>query len=198
MMKKDKNTKVILTVRDNDDVWWNSYCSFMRHETRRYSFAGFCMEGLMNFFGSRGYMGEETRAMIEVGEVVVADYLSEGALHPGLRVESTIRKVTSEERKYKSCYNKHNLYVMSVVPKKNLLVWNIKEGWEPLCRFLEKPVPEVPVPYDNKTGTNFMEEYAWQSSILKHSENEFNKNMAITVTKIGILSYLAYKEYRSG
>ena len=45
MVKKDKNTKVILTVRDNDDVWWNSYCSFMRHETRRYSFAGFCMEG---------------------------------------------------------------------------------------------------------------------------------------------------------
>ena len=42
----------------------------------------------MNFFGSRGYMGEETQAMIEVGEIVVADYLDEGALHPGLRVES--------------------------------------------------------------------------------------------------------------
>ena len=42
----------------------------------------------MNFFGSRGYMGKETQAMIEVGDIVVADYLDQGALHPGLRVES--------------------------------------------------------------------------------------------------------------
>ena len=53
------------------------------------------------------------------------------------------------------------------MPKENLLVWNVKDGWEPLCNFLGKPVPEGPLPYDNKTGTNFMEEYAWQSSVLK-------------------------------
>ena len=55
----------------------------------------------------------------------------------------------------------------SVVPKENLLVWNVKDGWEPLCNFLGKPTPDGPVPYDNKTGTNFMEEYAWQSPVLK-------------------------------
>jgi len=36
--------------------------------------------------------------------------------------------------------------VKEVVPEDQLLVWNIKEGWEPLCKFLEKPVPSVPIP----------------------------------------------------
>ena len=54
-----------------------------------------------------------------------------------------------------------------MVPKENLLVWNVKDGWEPLCNFLGKPVPEGPLPHDNKTGTNFLVEYAWQSPVVK-------------------------------
>ena len=36
--------------------------------------------------------------------------------------------------------------VKEVVPEDRLLVWNIKEGWEPLCKFLNRPVPNVPIP----------------------------------------------------
>ena len=36
--------------------------------------------------------------------------------------------------------------VKEVVPEDRLLIWNIKEGWEPLCRFLGKPVPNIPIP----------------------------------------------------
>ena len=32
-----------------------------------------------------------------------------------------------------------------------LLVWNPAEGWEPLCEFLEVPVPDGPVPNVNDT-----------------------------------------------
>ena len=46
----------------------------------------------------------------------------------------------------------HNMYVQSVVPKEDLLVWNLKDGWEPLCEFLGKPIPEGPIAHDNKTG----------------------------------------------
>ena len=28
----------------------------------------------------------------------------------------------------------------------------MKDGWEPLCHFLGKPVPADPIPHDNKTG----------------------------------------------
>ena len=76
--------------------------------------------------------------------------------------------MTSKEQKLKSCYKKHNLYVKSIVPKENLLVWNVKDGWEPLCKFLGKKVPAGPIPHDNRTGDHkFIEEYAWKSGFMK-------------------------------
>ena len=32
------------------------------------------------------------------------------------------------------------------MPADQLLVFSVKEGWEPLCEFLGKPVPEEPFP----------------------------------------------------
>lgn len=49
----------------------------------------------------------------------------------------------------RSRYRQHNLYVQSRCPPEQLLVFNTKEGWEPLCKFLEKPVPSVPFPKQN-------------------------------------------------
>ena len=37
----------------------------------------------------------------------------------------------------------------SVVPKDQLLVFDVSEGWEPLCKFLDLPVPDVPFPNIN-------------------------------------------------
>lgn len=34
-------------------------------------------------------------------------------------------------------YTKYNEFVASAVPKKNLLVFNVQQGWAPLCEFLE-------------------------------------------------------------
>jgi hypothetical protein len=36
--------------------------------------------------------------------------------------------------------------VQSTVPSDRLLVWSVGEGWEPLCEFLEVPVPDTPFP----------------------------------------------------
>ena len=44
-------------------------------------------------------------------------------------------------KKWKYSRLKHNMYVINTVPKENLLVWNLKDGWEPLCKFLNKPIP---------------------------------------------------------
>ncbi|CAI7590793.1 unnamed protein product [Penicillium bialowiezense] len=43
-------------------------------------------------------------------------------------------------------YKEHYELVESLVPKDNLLYYQVKEGWEPLCRFLGQPVPDVPFP----------------------------------------------------
>src|SRR5918912_1521524 len=42
-----------------------------------------------------------------------------------------------------------NQQVIDTVPEDRLLVWNPKEGWEPLCEFLEVPVPDQPLPHVN-------------------------------------------------
>ena len=33
-----------------------------------------------------------------------------------------------------------------MVPADRLLVWEVKEGWGPLCKFLDLPVPQEPFP----------------------------------------------------
>jgi hypothetical protein len=39
-----------------------------------------------------------------------------------------------------------NRQVQENVPAERLLVWEVSQGWEPLCRFLEVTVPEAPFP----------------------------------------------------
>ena len=43
------------------------------------------------------------------------------------------------------------------VPAKKLLKFNVKEGWEPLCKFLNVPVPDAPFPNVNSSAF-FIEE----------------------------------------
>jgi len=46
-------------------------------------------------------------------------------------------------------FKAHIEEVKRVVPADRLLIFEIKEGWEPLCKFLGKPVPSVPFPHVN-------------------------------------------------
>jgi len=42
--------------------------------------------------------------------------------------------------------------VRATVPAERLLVWRPQDGWEPLCEFLELPVPSEPLPHVNDTA----------------------------------------------
>ena len=46
-------------------------------------------------------------------------------------------------------YRIHNHRVKSIVPADKLLVYNVKEGWKPLCDFLECEAPTVAFPREN-------------------------------------------------
>lgn len=68
----------------------------------------------------------------------------------------------------KQRYMSHNLYVKNQVPEEDLLVWNVKEGWDPLCKFLEKTLPEEPFPHANKTGDmEYIDKYAHKSDFFE-------------------------------
>lgn len=46
-------------------------------------------------------------------------------------------------------FNAHNDAVKKTIPASQLLVYEVKEGWEPLCEFLGVPVPDEPFPRTN-------------------------------------------------
>ena len=43
-------------------------------------------------------------------------------------------------------YDGHNDEVKALIPKEQLLVYDVREGWEPLCKFLDVAVPDEPFP----------------------------------------------------
>ena len=46
-------------------------------------------------------------------------------------------------------FRRHNEAVIAAIPKERLLVYEIEQGWEPLCAFLGLPVPNTPFPHVN-------------------------------------------------
>jgi Sulfotransferase domain len=48
-------------------------------------------------------------------------------------------------------YRRRTEQVRAAIPSERLLVFNVAEGWEPLCRFLGVPVPGTPFPRANST-----------------------------------------------
>ena len=50
-------------------------------------------------------------------------------------------------------YNEWVEAVKNTVPSEKLLVFEVKDGWKPLCEFLDVPVPNAPFPWDNDTAS---------------------------------------------
>jgi hypothetical protein len=48
-----------------------------------------------------------------------------------------------------TAYRNHNNRVRQIIPADLLLEFDVREGWEPLCQFLDKDVPSVPFPHRN-------------------------------------------------
>ena len=46
-------------------------------------------------------------------------------------------------------FNAHNEAVKAAVPADRLLVFEVKDGWGPLCDFLGVPAPDEPFPRSN-------------------------------------------------
>lgn len=57
-----------------------------------------------------------------------------------------------DRRKAMQVFQQHNERVQQTVPKERLLVMNVKEGWEPLCSFLQCSIPDGPFPNVNDSA----------------------------------------------
>ena len=83
----------------------------------------------------------------------------------------------------------------SVVKKEDLLIWNPKEGWEPLCTFLNVPVPAgKDIPVANKTSDTgyigkFFQRRLSKITLLRMVSSQ----LLITLLLYGVPIYASYK-----
>jgi hypothetical protein len=128
-LRKYPDAKVILTVRDPES-WYYS-----------------CMDTIFRLMSSHpeAPLGLEVCKFFGIGP-------SSGfiELEKLLAAEATHDQQIGKEACIK-LYLDHNIRVKNECPKEKLLVYEVSEGWEPLCKFLDKPIPDVPFPHVNDT-----------------------------------------------
>jgi hypothetical protein len=66
-----------------------------------------------------------------------------------LILQRTFRGVAGDERRAIAALEAHNAEVVATVEPRRLLVYDVADGWEPLCAFLGVPVPVASFPHVN-------------------------------------------------
>ena len=131
LMRENPSAKVVLTIRDTPEKWFTSVNDsiFQLSETRHW-----WQSKLLALFSREKWCNYAV-----VGLIWDANGVFDG-------------RFAEKERSIR-IYNEHIESVKRVVPEEQLLVMHVKEGWEPLCRFLGKEVPKgVPFPRGNTTA----------------------------------------------
>lgn len=149
MIEAYPHAKVILTVRDSTEVWYKSYSNTIEYLTARdykhhYS--------ILHCFPLSWILGNDQAQFDRMIQQQVK-YTPRGNF----------------EAEGKQWYEEHNQAVKAAVPRGNLLIFNVKEGWEPLCQFLGKPIPQEPFPkvFDTKEYREVVNKFPGQRRIKK-------------------------------
>lgn len=123
------DAKVLLSVRDAE-AWERS----MRQTIWGIFYGDMLMRDLS---GARARIDPRWRSYIEMMEGM---WQQSGLISDGADTDS---------RSMQDAMERFNEEVQATVPAERLLVWSVSEGWEPLCEFLELPVPDTPFPHLN-------------------------------------------------
>ena len=89
---------------------------------------------IYKLLGSVDEAPQEKRAWLEMASEVIA----KTGFPPGLDRDALVKAFIS-----------HNEAVKEAVPASRLLEFQVKDGWQPLCNFLEVPVPTTDFPRTN-------------------------------------------------
>ena len=122
------DAKVILTTRDTPEQWWKSVNESLLPFTRYWEDTTSLSARFLKAFGPQHPPALST----------FVDWCAEIYLRPWY-----------DEDDAKRLYAEHNERIRALVPRERLLEFNVKQGWEPLCRFLGKDVPDSPFPRVN-------------------------------------------------
>ncbi|MGH8933621.1 MAG: sulfotransferase family protein [Egibacteraceae bacterium] len=127
LMKANPDAKIVLTVRD-PDRWYQST--------------------LATIFGNAGMSTESSLRSLPLR-------LSIRKMLPVFRVidqliwDHTFGGRFTDRRHAIEVFERHNEEVKRHVPPERLLVYQVSEGWAPLCEFLGVAAPDMPFPHLN-------------------------------------------------
>ncbi|UJR14405.1 hypothetical protein I4U23_001402 [Adineta vaga] len=116
------DAKIILTVRDSNEKWFESYQNTIG------------LIATSNFYHFSIYLIRFLRLQSIMGRQAVRKWIRDyGAIGPAM-------------------HEQHNQRIINENQTDEILIYNVKEGWIPLCKFLEVSVPEnIPFPNINDT-----------------------------------------------
>ncbi|RMZ66021.1 Nad dependent epimerase [Pyrenophora seminiperda CCB06] len=86
-----------------------------------------------------------------------------------------VRNVDEMRRVAKDRYRQHYAEIRAAVPEERLLNFRLEDGWEPLCEFLGKEVPEGRFPMQNKREEHLQRVRQKQNMFFKHVAGNFAK-----------------------
>lgn len=129
-MQAFPNAKVILTVRD-PERWYESVRATIYQSSN-------------NTGGS-----PLARLLMRAMRLTVPQMRSIKRVHEGIIWGGTFNGRLADKNYAIAIFDQHIEEVINIVPPEKLLVYNVKEGWEPLCAFLGAAVPEQPFPHLN-------------------------------------------------
>ena len=125
------DSKVILSVRSgSDEDWaesWSKQCEISHNPD-------FSTKVAIRWLSSANHRKEwQLLDMISVATF--------GSLNP------------KSKNLFKKKYREHNERAQAVIPKEKLLIYNVKQGWKPLCEFLGEEEPDQVFPLLNVSGS---------------------------------------------
>jgi len=123
------DAKLVLTQRSNEDEWYKSF--YKQMDKMKPVFTPLMMLSPTNRDHLR-YVEEQCKYSMGHNCLYVSN------------INETLCKQT---------YRRHIAYVLQNAPKDQLLVYSLDQGWDPLCKFLDVPVPDKPFPHRNKQGS---------------------------------------------
>jgi len=112
--------KVVLTVRDSEEAWLKSW----KEHLQMWKDVTFLVKIALWWNNGQSF----------------ADTLH-NAIYGSFNPEATVL--------FRKRYQQHNERVQAVIPAERLLVFNVKQGWKPLCEFLGCDIPSTRFPREN-------------------------------------------------
>lgn len=131
VMEEFPDCKFILTQRENSEEWFKSWDTLTRSITETTNLGGFVFSNVRQY----SYYLRWLFSVVNNDK----SYLTTPFPLPHQNKEAAIHS-----------YEEHNRRVREKIPADRLLAYNVKQGWEPLCNFLEiDNCPTTPFPKTN-------------------------------------------------